>query len=122
PSGARRPPTAVGMLSSRRPRIGFVRIAAFIGSGRSEPSKRNNLRFASPLARWGGATGRPPSWAGRLALAAARHLALQISLVGVPAAIAPALDRHPDWRELQVRVVEAPDVIEMAESTAAARR
>lgn len=56
------------------------------------------------------------------ALAAARHLDLQIFLVGVPTAIAPALDRHADWRELQVHVVEAPDVIEMAESTAAARR
>jgi glycerol-3-phosphate acyltransferase PlsX len=56
------------------------------------------------------------------ALAAARHLDLQILLVGAPTAIAPALDRHPDWRELQAHVVEAPDVIEMAESTAAARR
>jgi glycerol-3-phosphate acyltransferase PlsX len=56
------------------------------------------------------------------ALAAARHLDLQIFLVGVPTAIAPALDRHADWRELPVHVVEAPDVIEMAESTAAVRR
>jgi phosphate acyltransferase len=56
------------------------------------------------------------------ALAAARHLDLQIFLVGVPTAIAPALDRHADWRALQVHVVEAPDVIEMADSTAAARR
>ena len=56
------------------------------------------------------------------ALAAARHLDLQISLVGATTAIAPALDRHADWRELPVHVVEAPDVIEMAESPAAARR
>ena len=56
------------------------------------------------------------------ALAAARHLDLQILLVGVPAAIAPALERHTDWRALHVRVVEAPDVVEMAESAAVARR
>jgi glycerol-3-phosphate acyltransferase PlsX len=56
------------------------------------------------------------------ALAAARHLDLGILLVGAPVAIAPLLDRHADWRELQVDVVEAPDVIEMAESAAAARR
>jgi glycerol-3-phosphate acyltransferase PlsX len=55
------------------------------------------------------------------ALAAARHLDLQIFLVGAPAAIAPALDRHEDWRALEVHVVEAPDVVEMAESTAAVR-
>lgn len=56
------------------------------------------------------------------ALAAARHLDVQIFLVGAPAAIAPALDRHEDSRALQVHVVEAPDVVEMAESTAAVRR
>jgi len=55
------------------------------------------------------------------ALAAARHLDLRILLVGAPTAIAPLLGRHADWRELQVHVVEAPDVIEMAESAAAAR-
>ena len=56
------------------------------------------------------------------ALAAARHLDLRIFLVGAPTAIAPLLDRYADWRELQVHVVEAPDVIEMAEPAAAARR
>jgi glycerol-3-phosphate acyltransferase PlsX len=56
------------------------------------------------------------------ALAAARHLELQISLVGVPTAIEPALDRHADWRALPVQVVEAAEVIEMADSPAAARR
>jgi glycerol-3-phosphate acyltransferase PlsX len=56
------------------------------------------------------------------ALAAARHLDLQISLVGASASIAAALARHPDRRDLPVRIVEAPDVIEMAESAAAARR
>ena len=56
------------------------------------------------------------------ALAAARHLDLQITLVGVSASIVPALERHTDWRELPVRVVEAPDVIEMADSASAVRR
>ena len=56
------------------------------------------------------------------ALAAARHLDLQIFLVGVPAAIAPTLERHTDWRQLPVHVVEAPEVVEMAETAATARR
>ena len=56
------------------------------------------------------------------ALAAARHLDLQIFLVGVPTAIALALERHTDWHGLQVQVIEAPDVVEMAETAGAARR
>jgi len=42
------------------------------------------------------------------ALAAARHLDLQIFLVGVPTTIALALERHTDWRGLHVHVIEAP--------------
>jgi glycerol-3-phosphate acyltransferase PlsX len=56
------------------------------------------------------------------ALAAARHLDLQISLVGATTAIVPAVERHADWRELQVRIVDAPDVIGMADAAATARR
>ena len=56
------------------------------------------------------------------AVAAARYLDLQLSLVGAPAAIVPALERHADWRELPIRIVEAPDVVEMADAAAAARR
>jgi phosphate acyltransferase len=56
------------------------------------------------------------------AVAAARHLDLQIVLVGSRAAIAPALERHADWHGLQVRVIEAPDVVQMAETAVAARR
>src|SRR6187397_303337 len=56
------------------------------------------------------------------ALAAARHLDLQILLVGSPTAIASSLERHSDWRELQVHVIDAPDVVEMAETAIAARR
>jgi glycerol-3-phosphate acyltransferase PlsX len=56
------------------------------------------------------------------AVAAARHLDIQISLVGAPDAFAQALDAHADWRDLRVAVVDAPDVIAMTESPAAVRR
>ena len=56
------------------------------------------------------------------AVAAARHLDIQISLVGAPASIGEALSRHDDWRDLRVGVVEAPDVIEMADAPATVRR
>jgi len=56
------------------------------------------------------------------AVAAARHLDIQVSLVGAHAAVEQALDAHPDWRSLPVTVVDAPDVIEMADAPAAVRR
>jgi len=56
------------------------------------------------------------------ALAAARHLDIQISLVGAPDAVAQALDAHADWHDLRVAVVDAPDLIAMTESPAAVRR
>jgi len=56
------------------------------------------------------------------AVAAARHLDIQISLVGAPAEIEPALERHADARQLAIAVVDAPDVIDMAEPPAAVRR
>ena len=56
------------------------------------------------------------------AVAAARHLDIQISLVGAPAAIEPALERHADARQFAIAVVDAPEVIEMAEPPAAVRR
>ena len=56
------------------------------------------------------------------AVAAARHLDVQISLAGVPAAIEDALIGHPDWRDLGLAIVEAPDVIGMSEAPAAALR
>jgi len=46
------------------------------------------------------------------AVAAARHLDIQIALVGVPTQVEQALDAHPDWRSLPVTVVDAPEVIE----------
>jgi len=51
------------------------------------------------------------------AVAAARHLDVQISLTGRPGAIEEAVDRHPDWRDLGVattiptRVRIAPTVL-----------
>lgn len=56
------------------------------------------------------------------AVAAARHLDIQIALVGVPSQVEQALDAHADWRSLPVTVVEAPDVIEMADPPATVRR
>ena len=56
------------------------------------------------------------------AVAAARHLDVQISLTGVPGAIDDALRGHHDWRHLGLTVVDAPDVIDMSEAPAAALR
>jgi len=56
------------------------------------------------------------------AVAAARHLAVQIALVGPTAAVTGALAQHPDWSTLGLELVEAPDVIAMTESPAAALR
>ncbi len=56
------------------------------------------------------------------ALAAARHLGIGIDLVGRPDAVEAELGRHIDRSGLDVRVVEAPDMIEMAESPAHALR
>jgi glycerol-3-phosphate acyltransferase PlsX len=56
------------------------------------------------------------------AVAAARHPDIQISLVGASAAIEPALERHADAHQLAIAVVDAPEVMEMAEPPAAVRR
>ena len=57
------------------------------------------------------------------AVAAARHLDVHIALVGAPEGIERALGHHPDWRQLELSIIEAPDVIGMAEvPTTALRR
>jgi glycerol-3-phosphate acyltransferase PlsX len=56
------------------------------------------------------------------AVAAARHLDAGIDLVGRTADVERALSAYPDWRALGIGVVDAPDVIEMAESPSSARR
>ncbi len=56
------------------------------------------------------------------AVAAARHLDVQISLTGIPAAIEDALSGYPDWRHLGLTIVDAQDVIDMSEAPAAALR
>jgi phosphate acyltransferase len=56
------------------------------------------------------------------AVAAARHLDVQVALVGPTALVEQALDTHPDWRALPLEVVEAPDVIGMADPPAASLR
>ena len=55
-------------------------------------------------------------------VAAARHLDAQIALVGAAAAVEAALASHADWRQLNIEIVDAPDVIAMSEPPAAALR
>ena len=56
------------------------------------------------------------------ALSAARHLGLGIDLVGRQQLIRDELQRHPDLDALDVRVIDAPDVVEMTEAPALALR
>jgi len=56
------------------------------------------------------------------AVAAARIHGIAIDLVGREAVIRGELARHPDIADLDVRVIDAPDVIEMSESPAMALR
>ena len=56
------------------------------------------------------------------AVAAARNFGLGIDLVGREALIRAELQRHPDAGDLDVRVIDAPDVIDMTESPAKALR
>src|SRR5262245_26487577 len=56
------------------------------------------------------------------ALAAARHLGIGVDLVGRQEAVQAEIDRHDDRETLDIRVVDAPDVIGMSESPAQALR
>ena len=56
------------------------------------------------------------------ALAALTHFDVGVALVGDAAAIDAELARHPDFDPTRVRVVDAPDVVAMSESPAAALR
>lgn len=56
------------------------------------------------------------------ALAAARHIDLGVVLVGRADAVDAELARHPDVDTSRVRVMHAPDVVDMAEAPAAALR
>ena len=55
-------------------------------------------------------------------VAAARHLDVRGVLVGPTGPIEAALAAHEDWHELAIDVVDAPEVIGMAESPAASLR
>src|SRR6185369_15373183 len=52
------------------------------------------------------------------AVAAARHLAVTIALVGQTPALEAALAAHPDWRNLGLEIIDAPDVVGMADAPA----
>jgi phosphate acyltransferase len=56
------------------------------------------------------------------ALVAARHLQVGLLLVGAADAIEVELSRHPAARGLDLRIVDAPERIEMAEAAASALR
>ena len=56
------------------------------------------------------------------ALAAARQFGCGLILVGCQDALARELARHPDRAQVDLRVVDAPDVVAMAESPAATLR
>lgn len=56
------------------------------------------------------------------ALAAARHLDLGLLLAGPEALIRDELARHSDHHHLDIRIIDAPDVVGMGESPTAALR
>jgi glycerol-3-phosphate acyltransferase PlsX len=56
------------------------------------------------------------------ALAAARHLGIGVDLVGRQDAVHAEIARHEDHAALDIRVIDAPDVIGMSESPAQALR
>jgi len=56
------------------------------------------------------------------ALAAARHLNIGLVLTGRSDLIDAELARHPDAGELDIRVIDAPDVVGMGESPTSALR
>ena len=56
------------------------------------------------------------------AVSAARHFAVQVALVGSTPTVQAALAAHPDWRQLGLEIVDAPDVVGMADSPVAALR
>jgi glycerol-3-phosphate acyltransferase PlsX len=56
------------------------------------------------------------------AVAAARHLAVRIALVGPAAPLEQALASHADWPQLGLEIVDAPDVVGMTDAPSALRR
>jgi glycerol-3-phosphate acyltransferase PlsX len=56
------------------------------------------------------------------AIEAARELNIAIALVGAEAALAGALAHHQGWRQLPIEIVDAPDVVGMADAPVSALR
>jgi glycerol-3-phosphate acyltransferase PlsX len=56
------------------------------------------------------------------AVAAARHLDVQIALIGSTPRVRAALAPHGDWQALSIDIIDAPDVVGMEEAPAAALR
>ncbi|MBI2828670.1 MAG: hypothetical protein HYX77_05300 [Acidobacteria bacterium] len=56
------------------------------------------------------------------AVAASRHLAVQIALVGPTGILEGALASPPDWHRLGLEIVEAPEAVAMSAPPAATLR
>lgn len=56
------------------------------------------------------------------AVEAARTLEVTITLVGAAGGVRRALDRHRGWQQLPIEILDAPDVVGMAETSAAVLR
>ena len=56
------------------------------------------------------------------AVDAARQLPVSITLIGAETAVRQALSRHADWESLAIDIVDAPDVVGMADAPSAALR
>jgi glycerol-3-phosphate acyltransferase PlsX len=56
------------------------------------------------------------------AVDAARQLPVSITLVGAETAVRQALSRHADWEALAIDIVDAPDVVGMADAPSTALR
>jgi phosphate acyltransferase len=56
------------------------------------------------------------------AIAAVRHLDVQIALIGSTPQVRAALESHADWQRLGIDVIDAPEVVGMDEAPGAALR
>jgi glycerol-3-phosphate acyltransferase PlsX len=98
-----------------------ARTAASTGSARFVPSTKNNELVTSiAVDAMGG--DHAPGVVVDGAVSAARHLGVRVTLVGAVSEVEASLARHPDWTDLGIELVDAPDVVDMSEAPVAALR
>ena len=102
------------------PRVPALRVLSR-PAGARQSTRRNSLRMIRIAVDAMGGDHAPRSIIDG-ALAAARHLDLGLLLAGPADAIRAELARHPDAAQFSIRILDAPDVIGMAEAPAAALR